>query len=417
MRVLLFSNRKPTGVNTTKKTAGGSWIDSLEKELMKYSEIELGFVYSELAKEPKQFSLEDSSTVYYMVPRDPFSKFDRWSHRFFCKPPSEKPLSGYMQAVEDFKPDVILFFGTESDFSLIVPNLKIPSVIWFQGNLTVYQRMYESGINIWSTLRFESLKRILMGDTLLHDFYAQKGLVAREKRIFQKGKNFIGRTDWDRRVVSVLAPQANYFHCDEAMRAMFWDHEWKLRKNRQKFVITTTIRSNLYKGLETIIETSHILNELLDIKVEWRVIGVPENVVYVRAAARKAGVSVSTANVKLLGARFGVDMVKELLDSDCYVHPSHIENSPNAVQEAMLLGMPVVATNCGGTPCMLEDKLEGVLVQNKDPFAMAGAILEIIRNPEEAERMGANARKRAIVRNNGEKICSDLLAIFKSIKV
>ena len=417
MRVLLFSNKRPSNVDASKKSVGGSWIDSLEKELLNYPEIELGFVYSELSKKPNQFRLENSRTDYFMVPRFPYSKFDRWYNRFFCKPPSEKPLLGYLQAVSQYNPDVVLFFGTESDYSLIVAELKVPSVIWFQGNLTVYERMYESGMKIWSTLRFEKFKRILMGDSLIHNFYAQKALVAREREIFVSAKNFIGRTDWDRRVTSVMAPQANYFHCDETLRDVFWKNKWKHVEGKDKFIITTTIRSNLYKGLETIFETCKILNNLVNQEVEWRVVGVNKDVVYAKTAAKIAGVKLKESKVKLLGARFGDELVEELLNSDLYVHPSHIENSPNAVQEAMLLGMPVVATNCGGTPCMLENGEEGVLVQNKDPFALAGAILEVIKNPIIAKKMGENARKRALQRNDGKKICSDLLNIFDNLKV
>ncbi|MGS0525507.1 hypothetical protein ACU8V7_10210 [Zobellia nedashkovskayae] len=156
---MMFSNKRPSNVKSSKKTVGGSWIDSLEKELLNYPQIELGFVYSELAEKPNQFRLENSRTDYFMVPRYPHSKFDRWYNRFFCKPPSKKPLSGYLQVVTQYNPDVVLFFGTESDYSLIVTDLKVPSVIWFQGNLTVYERMYESGMKIWSTLRFEKFKK------------------------------------------------------------------------------------------------------------------------------------------------------------------------------------------------------------------------------------------------------------------
>ncbi|MGS0525506.1 glycosyltransferase [Zobellia nedashkovskayae] len=214
-----------------------------------------------------------------------------------------------------------------------------------------------------------------------------------------------------------MAPQANYFHCDETLREVFWKNKWKHVKDKDKFIITTTIRSNLYKGLETIFETCEILNNLLTKEVEWRVIGVNPGVVYVKTAAKIAGVKLSESKVKLLGARFGDDLVEELLDSDLYVHPSHIENSPNAVQEAMLLGMPVVATNCGGTPCILKNGQEGLLVQNKDPFSMAGAILEIIEAPDVAQKMGENARKRSLKRNDGKIICSDLMTIFDNLKI
>ncbi len=417
MRVLWFSNRPPVGVQLSKKTVGGSWIESLEDELMTNSNlhIELGIVYSQLAKESTEIRSENFSTRYFMVPRDPYGKMRRWVSRFFAGPLSERPLQKYLAIVDDFKPDVILFFGTESDFPLIIPQLKIPSIIWFQGNLNIYQRMFESGIQLRKTLRYETLKDMLMGDTLIHNYLLFKRKVTREKRIFSIAENFIGRTTWDRRVVSVMSPQANYYHCDETMRQIFWEKQWIQWQNRDKFIITTTIRGNLYKGLETVFEACDLLADRLEQQLEWRIIGIAKDTVYVKAARKKANFPRSRTTVKLLGSKSGPELVQELLNADIYVHPSHIENSPNGVQEAMLLGMPVIATNVGGTPSMLTDGMEGLLVQNKDPFALAGAILELYRFPNNAKMMGKNARKLGLLRNDNNKICSDLLDIFDQL--
>jgi len=415
MRILWFSNRPPARVQNANKGVGGSWIESLENELLKVSGIDLGFVYSDLSNEAKQFQIEGCDTTYFMVPRDPFSKTDRWIHRFFSTPLSTKPLKGYLNAIDDFKPDVVLFFGTESDFSLIVPRLQVPSVIWFQGNLTVYDRMFENGISIKMTRQFESLKSFVLGDTFRHNYRNFKHKVDREQQIFEGAQNFIGRTNWDRRIVSVLAPQAQYHHCDEILRPTFWQQRWKQGNKRDKFIIMTTIRGNLYKGLETVYEACYRVSKLVNVPVEWRIAGIADGSVYVKSARKQSKVPDAFGGVKLLGSKNEKELVDELLNADLYVHPSHIENSPNGVQEAMLLGMPVIATNVGGTSSLLVDDFEGILLQNKDPFALAGAILELYNAPEKAKIMGENAYNRAIVRNDGAKICSDLLAIFEQI--
>jgi glycosyltransferase involved in cell wall biosynthesis len=94
---------------------------------------------------------------------------------------------------------------------------------------------------------------------------------------------------------------------------------------------------------------------------------------------------------------------------------SHIENSPNNLCEAMILGMPCVATFAGGTASMLKDGAEGVLVQDGDPWVMAGAILELINDNNKAVLFGKNARERALVRHNKTTIVSELLASYDSI--
>lgn len=417
MRILWFSNRPPSGATGAKKTIGGSWIESLENELKEHADVELGIAFQYLSKEAKEIRSKTSSTRYFSVPRHPYSKISRWAHRFFLKSLSEKPLEDYLQIVDQFQPDLVLFFGTESDFPLIIPKLTMPSVIWFQGNLTVYERMFETGITIQETFRLEKLKSFLTGSTMYHNHQIFKKKVTREKKIFSFAQHFIGRTDWDRRIVSILSPQAEYHHCDESMREAFWMNQWHQKSKRDKFIITTTIRGNLYKGLETVYEACSLVNHELEGKVEWRVIGVEENSVYAKAARRKVGIfSTSNSHVNLLGTKTGNELVNELLNADLYIHPSHIENSPNGVQEAMLLGMPVIATNVGGTPSLLTDGKEGVLLQNKDPFALAGAILELYREPKKALSLGQNARKRALIRNDSKKICDDLLNIFEQVK-
>jgi glycosyltransferase involved in cell wall biosynthesis len=416
MRVLWFSNTPSmAAAKVSKNTAGGSWIESLEKEFGNFQEIELGIAFKKPVTQADEIKIEGSNTRYFMVPQYPQNKFRLWLNRCFSRPFSKKSLPHYLKVVEDFEPDVILFFGSEFDYPLIIPKINIPSIIWFQGNLTVYNEMYENGIQIRNTFKFETLKRILKCYTIYHDYQLFKRRVAREKEIFSIAENFIGRTSWDKRVVSIMAPQANYYHSEEALREPFWNHQWTVHQGRKKFVVTTVIRGLLYKGLETIFKSALLLEEALDDEFEWNVIGISEGSAYVKSAKKAAHYNSKNTTVKLLGSKFGNDLVQQLIKADVYVHPSHIENSSNAIQEAMLLGMPVVATNVGGTPSLFEDTKEGILVQSKDPYAMAGALLELHDNPDKAKEMGKNARLFGLERNNNQKICQNLIEIFDKV--
>ncbi|MDB2606206.1 glycosyltransferase [Zobellia sp.] len=416
MRILWFSNTPSlASKKVSKNTDGGSWIESLEKELGSFPEIELGIAFKRQVNFLEEIRVEDSRTRYFMVPQYPISKFKQWSDRFLVRSVSRKSIPYYLKVVEDFNPDVILFFGTEFDYPLIIPKLKVPSIIWFQGNLTVYNEMYENGIRIKETFTSETLKRLLKCHTIYHEHKLFVRRVEREKEIFSLAENFIGRTAWDRRVVRVMAPKANYYHSEEALRESFWKYKWKLHEEREKFVISTVIRGQLYKGLETIYKTAILLEGLLDKRIEWNVIGIKEGIPYVKAAKKKARYSKENSNVKLLGPKFGDELVQNLIATDVYVHPSHIENSSNAIQEAMLLGMPIVATNTGGTQSIIADNKEGILVQSKDPYALAGAILELFESPSKAIGLGENARSVAMKRNDNKKICKELIATFNEV--
>ena len=95
--------------------------------------------------------------------------------------------------------------------------------------------------------------------------------------------------------------------------------------------------------------------------------------------------------------------------------PSHIENSPNNLCEAMILGLPCIATHAGGTASILKDHEEGFIIQDGDPWVMAGAIIEMINNPEQAILYGQNARKKALVRHDREAIVKSLLETYQDI--
>ncbi len=80
-----------------------------------------------------------------------------------------------------------------------------------------------------------------------------------------------------------------------------------------------------------------------------------------------------------------------------FVLSSYLEGMPNALMEAMALGLPVVATDCpcGGPADLIKSGENGILVPVKDAKAMADAIIYLLENPETAEQMGKAARKIA----------------------
>ena len=108
--------------------------------------------------------------------------------------------------------------------------------------------------------------------------------------------------------------------------------------------------------------------------------------------------------IKLMGASDILE--KELTDASVFAFSSDWEGLPNALMEAMALGLPVVATDCpcGGPKTLIEDGENGLLVPIKDPEALAAGINRLIEDPELAEKLGDNARKLADIANT-DAIC------------
>ena len=96
--------------------------------------------------------------------------------------------------------------------------------------------------------------------------------------------------------------------------------------------------------------------------------------------------------VMLLSYREDVPDVLEALD--VAVSSSDFEGSPLSIMECMEAGKPVVATRVGGVPDLIEQGVHGLLVERRDPSALAASIAEILRDPDRAAEMGARGRER-----------------------
>ncbi len=89
------------------------------------------------------------------------------------------------------------------------------------------------------------------------------------------------------------------------------------------------------------------------------------------------------------------DVHQKIRDAGLFLLPSKSEGQPNALMEAMAMGMAVVATDCpsGGPAELIRNGVNGLLVENENAQAFAEAILRLLTHPEEAESMGKQARK------------------------
>jgi L-malate glycosyltransferase len=86
--------------------------------------------------------------------------------------------------------------------------------------------------------------------------------------------------------------------------------------------------------------------------------------------------------------------IKKAENFDIFINTTHFDNTPVSVMEAMALGLPVISTNVGGIPYLLEDKVDSLLVEDGNVTQMVQAIEYCIENSIKAQKIALNARKK-----------------------
>lgn len=98
-----------------------------------------------------------------------------------------------------------------------------------------------------------------------------------------------------------------------------------------------------------------------------------------------------------------------------FVLPSLQEGLGIVTLEAMACGIPVVSTRCGGPEEVIEDGVNGLLVENNNAFKFAEAILKLLRDEGLRERMGKKARETVVNKYSMAKLAPQFLDLFKEL--
>lgn len=99
-------------------------------------------------------------------------------------------------------------------------------------------------------------------------------------------------------------------------------------------------------------------------------------------------------HIEFLGQR--TDIPDLLGASDVLVLPSWSEALPTVLIEAGAAALPVVATNVGGTPEIVEDGIGGYIIPSGDTTALADRLIDVLRQPDKAAQMGIAAQQRVL---------------------
>lgn len=336
------------------------------------------------------------------------------------------------QAIYDqFKPDVIHIMGSEYPHALAAVNASIKmnliekTVLSIQGLVSVYSDYYYGDLPL-RTIAFPTIKDILLRTDLIGQ---KRSFVRRGKyeiETISKLKNIIGRTDWDYACAKQINRDIRYFFNNETLRKEFYSGDlWKYAKC-EKHSIFVSQATMPYKGFHILLEAAGLVKkEYPDLKIY-----VASNVNYLKRIDKPSQSRSSYTNylieiikkyrleksIVFCGVLNAETMKTRYLSCNAYVLPSAIENSPNSLGEAMLLGVPVVTTDVGGVKNMICHDSEGFICQYNAPYMMAHYIMRIFQEEETAEQYGKQSRVHAMKTHDGTQNYKRLLEIYSTLQ-
>ena len=392
-------------------TPFGGWLTLMTRRLAQLPDFKIGVAMRSASRTFQR--IEKDGVTYYALPQ----QRDRF----------DVAQADVDRVLVDFAPDILHVEGAEMRHARrFLSTWSGHRLLSMQGVLNGYAN-YELGrLPIFSMLNPLRPRLALTALALL--FQRHREFVPRlgsERAAMQMANHIMGRTLWDRAQAKALSPSATYHHCSRILRDEFYSTAWSLDA-AEPFSIFVGNGASARKGAHVAAQalallqhdfpqaTLYIAGEdprTLSWRSAKRYVGYP---VYLMHLIRKLGIE---SRVHFTGILSAKAMAERMARSHVCLMASIIENSPNTLGEAMLLGVPSVSAYAGGAPSMAHDEIEALFYRPDDPVMLAFQVRRIFESPVLAERLSHAARARAAQTHDPERNLAGLVAAYKAIVV
>jgi len=391
----------------------GGWMYGMATQIVSSPGIHLAVATIYQGKEMKSLTIE--RVTYYLIPSKSTITYQK----------RLEPL--WQKVINEFKPDVVHLHGTEFTSGLVCMSVcpTLNYVVSIQGMVSVYSRYYFADISTFNILKHITFRDIVRCDTI---FQGKKNLEKRgnfEKEYLLNVKHVIGRTSWDFAHTKAINPSLNYHFCNESLRDSFYTAaKWDINK-KTNYTIFLSQAAYPIKGLHQVLKALELLkSDFPDIKV--RIAGpsiIRDKTIFEKMKIKGYGSFIKSIinNNKLndfvhfIGLLNEQQMVEEYLNCHVFICPSSIENSPNSVGEAQILGVPTIGSYVGGTPDMIEHRKTGLLYRFEEIEMLAQLIREVFTDNSLAKHLSVNAIAAAEKRHDPQTNLIQTLNIYDQI--
>lgn len=352
------------------------WLYSSAKALLNnMPDVELGVIVYSYGREFEEHHVD--GITYYLVPTKNINKTDK------CQ------IAACREAIQRFSPSLIHIHGTEHSLAQAVcmANVgKIRTIANIQGLAGPYTRYADGCLSLWDKLTNITPLDFYRGTFLLNVKRSFRKRTACENYVITHITDIIGRTQWDHDHVVTINPDIHYHFMNETLRDSFYETPvWNYDKCKKHTIFVSNSGAPLKGAHQVLKALPIILRKYPDTVVNFCGSSVMSNDwktllrfqgyhLYLRRLVKKLGLQ---ADVNFLGALNERQMKQAFLDANVYVMPSAIENSPNSLCEAQILGVPVVASYCGGTPTLVEDGDTGFMYRYEEVEMLAQQIMRL----------------------------------------
>ena len=416
MKVLWTANLIPANVSAKLSLPSevlGGWVESMAKQLCNTDDFELAIACK--CEENQSFFEEIDGVKYYSLNYSTSTDFDSL-------------VSRCAKIISDFSPQIVHIEGTEflhSKAMLCAAKSKnIPAVVSMQGILNGYYN-YQCGNLQIDDMMFSKSVTDIFSAWILHLRKTKwfKPRMKSEKEIIENADYILGRTTWDRAHSYAINPNAKYYPCSRILRTPFYEEKWSL-ENAERHSIYVGNGYSALKGVHFVVMAlPYLIREYPDVKVyvagykpyqenDKRSFLKKGYASYLKKLIFDLGVQ---DHIEFTGPLKAPQVAEKLSKVNAYVLCSTIENSPNTLGEAMMVGTPCVSAYVGGVSDMAEDGKEALFYRNDDPKLLAWNLKRIFDDDNLALSLSEAGKKKARITHDAERNAQLLIDAYTDI--
>jgi len=388
MKVLWITNTTfpaPSTMLNLPVPVKGGWMYSLADQLALRSDIQLAVATIYPGKDLKVITSDN--VRYYLLPCNFQLKYDQSLESF------------WQHICSEFVPDIVHIHGTEFSHGLACMRAcqTLNYAISIQGLIGVYSRYCYAGLS-WSDIIMNiTFRDIVRWNTVFHEKHKLESRGAFEREYLQLAKHVIGRTQWDYTHAKAINPTVTYHHGEEMLRNAFYSATKWSKSQKVNHLIFLSQATHPIKGMHQVLKAVALLvKEFPGISIHiagYSLVAGNSAIERLKTSGYSLYISrlIKQYNlndrVKFTGQLSEWQMIAEYQKAHLFVCPSSIENSPNSVGEAQILGVPTIASFVGGIPDMITHGETGLLYRFEEIEMLAENIRRVFTDDQLAERL------------------------------